>query len=219
MKMLLLCLFPTFLFTQNLVVNPSFEDLNPNSKLPSCSYTKEPAHFAMVKGWSTVLRSTPDVVLRPDSLTDCYFPKPHSGEKFVGFINYLQQFGVGSDAGYHEYLQGTLIEPLKPGEKYTIQFWLYHTDSLAIQHVQWLYGKQTPDVLPLATNNIGIYFLERSVPLTRQFSLLDDEPHFNVKEIIKTKKGQWKLISGTFTVDKPYRYFIIGNFLWTAKRK
>lgn len=212
MKTLVLICLPILAWSQNLVVNPSFEEVNPRANLRTCSYTKLPEAFAVLKGWSTVLRSTPDVVLRPDSLTDCYFPKPHSGEKLIGFINYLQQFGVGDAPGYHEYLQGTLTEPLKSGEKYKIQFWLYHTDSLAIQHVQWLYGKQTPDVLPLATNNIGIYFLERSVPVTREFSLLDDEPHFNIKEIIQTKKEQWKLITGTFTADKPYRNFIIGNF-------
>lgn len=212
MKILLLCLLPIWLLSQNLVVNPSFEELNPNAKLPACAYTKEPEHFGILKGWTTTARSTPDVVLRPDSLTACYFPKPHSGEKLVGFINYLQQGGVGQDNGYHEFLQGTLTEPLKSGEKYTIEFWLHHRDSMAVRHIQWLYGKKTPEVLPLATNNIGVYFLEYPVPVTRNFSLLDDAPHFNITEIIKTKKGEWRRISGTFTADKPYRYFIIGNF-------
>jgi len=212
MKVLLLLIMPVLLLSQNLVVNPSFEEFNKSSILIPCSYNKQPESFAALKGWSTVAGSTPDILLRPDSLKNCYFPKPQEGKVSVGFINYLQQFGVGASPGYHEYLQGTLTQPLKPGEKYKIQFWLHHSDSMAIQHVQWLYGKQTPEVLPLATNNIGVYFLERAIPVTRTLQLLDETPHFNVEEIIKTKKGQWELITSTFTVNKPYRYFVIGNF-------
>lgn len=167
MRTLLFSIFPVLLFSQNLVVNPSFEEVHPNSNIETCSYTKEPEHFGVrLEDWSTVARSTPDLVWNPDSLQNCYFPKPHTGEKLVGFINYLQQFGVGADNGYHEYLQGTLSEPLKPGVKYTIQFWLQHSDSLAIRHVQWLYKSKAPEILPLATNNIGIYFLEYRIPVT-----------------------------------------------------
>lgn len=213
MKILLFLLIPGLLYTQNLVVNPDFEKVNPNANLPACSYTKEPAHLsAVLQGWSTVALSTPDVVLRPDSLNTCYFPTPHSGEKFIGFINYLLQGGVEDYQGYHEYILGTLTQPLKVGSKYNIQFWVQHSDSLALRHIQWLYKQKSPNVLPLATNNIGIYFLENKIPTTKSFTLLGEDPHFNVEEVIKTPKGKWKLIKGTFTADKPYRYFLIGNF-------
>lgn len=212
MRILLLLIMPILLLSQNLVVNPSFEELKPKAISVPCSYTKQPESFGALNGWSTVAGSTPDILLRPDSLQNCYFPKPQNGKMSVGFINYLPQFDAGYSSDYHEYLQGMLTEPLKPGEKYKIQFWIYHNDSMAIKHVKWLYKTGTPEVLPLATNNIGFYFMERAIPVTRVLQLLNDEPQFNVEEIIKTKKGEWKLITGTFTADKPYRYFIIGNF-------
>jgi len=212
MKIFIFLLFPAIIYTQNLVVNPSFEMTNPSNSLYPCAYTKEPEHFSMiVKGWTTVARSTPDLILRPDSLQHCYFPKPHSGEKAVGFIHYLPQFDAGYDYDYHEYMQGTLTESLQSGVTYNIEFWLYYADSLAINHVNWLYSKRPPGILSLATNNFGFYFTTKLIQKNQYIYQLNITPQFNITKIIHTG-GKWQRISGTFKADKAYRYFTIGNF-------
>jgi len=50
MKVLLLLIMPVLLLSQNLVVNPSFEEFNKNTISIACSYNKQPESFAALKG-------------------------------------------------------------------------------------------------------------------------------------------------------------------------
>lgn len=218
MKICCFLLLPVFLLSQNLVVNTGFETLEINAKLKNCTYSKQPEDFNnALKGWTTIALATPDVVLQPDSSINCYFPKPHGGNIFVGFINYLPQADAGYDYDYHEYLQGTLSKPLQPGKTYQIEFWIYYHDSLAIHHINWLYRRHSPDMLPLATNNIGFYFSEKPLVMANRSSQL--KPQFNVNEIIAEPAGVWQRVSGTFVADKFYKYFTIGNFFTDDETK
>lgn len=219
MKRLLLLLFlPKLLLAQNLVVNPGFEDLGENYKFEPCRFTNSVEKLdEALPGWTTISRRTPDVVLH-DGSADCMFPKPQGGRVCAGFINYFPAFDSGYDFDYHEYLQGTLTEPLRPGVTYEISFWLLQSDSVAVKHIWSLRRRRSP-VLALASNNIGIYFLERSHLSTSYPKLSDFKPHFNIEEIVASPDGKWRKYTGTFTADKYYRAFLIGNFFTDEQTK
>lgn len=214
MKRLLLLLFlPKLLLAQNLVVNPGFEDLNIKYIMKYCAHTNSPQAFDHdVIGWTTLSKRTVDLILQKNTDSWCIFPKSKTGNASVGIITYLPGYDIGSSIDYHEYLQGTLNEPMQIGQTYKIEFWLQHSDVVAVSHMKKIYGNDV-EVLSLAANNIGFYFIEEKLDPKQYVNRLNIKtPHFNVEEVIATANGEWHLISGNFIADKPYHYFIIGNF-------
>lgn len=212
-KLLLLLFLPKLLLAQNLVVNPGFEELNTKYIVKYCAHTNSPQAFDHdVIGWTTLSRRTADLILQKNTGSSCIFPKPKTGNAMVGIITYLPRYDIGSSVDYHEYLQGTLTEPMQIGETYKIEFWLQHSDVVAMSHMKKIYGNDV-EVLSLATNNIGFYFIEEKLDPKQYVGRLNiEKPHFNVEQVISTTNGEWHLISGDFIADKPYRNFIIGNF-------
>lgn len=196
--------------TDNLVLNPGFEQLQRGSDFPICSYTPNNQTFdKSAAEWSTFGGMTPDLIIwKPDIYGDCFLPKPHSGEHALGMITYLPGADLGRLYDFHECVQGKLRFPLTPGQPYRVEFYIQQADSVAIDHLQRLYGEKQ-DILPVAAGNFGICFLFNPV---RWFSPEDMTPQVLFKDPIVTQHGEWVKLSATFVPDRSFLYFVAGNF-------
>lgn len=211
-KILLFCFLPINLLAQNLVVNPGFEELTRGFKPKTCTpvYTSDEFNNSLF-GWKTLSFSTPDIISFDSEIHNCTVLTPREGKIYAGIITYLPKFDTRQDYDYHEFLQGTLIKPLQLGKQYRLQFWVQQNDTIATQHIQTIYRSTTPS-LPLSSNNIGVLFSTRDISNIPIYKTSDLKPQINIDRIIAPKSGNWQLISLDFIADKPYRYFIIGNF-------
>lgn len=196
--------------TGNLVLNPGFEQLQQGANQPVCAYTQSNLLFdKSVAEWSTFGGMTPDLIVwKPDAYGECRFPKPHGGDHALGIITYLPGTDLGRLYDFHELVQGKLRFPLVPGQPYQVSFFIQQADSVAIDHLQTLYGEKQ-DLYPTAAGNFGIWFLYN--PL-RYLPKYDIEPQILFKEPIVTRHGEWLHLSATFVPDRPFLYFLVGNF-------
>lgn len=239
--LLFLC-FPAgnTLLSQNLVVNGGFERQTP--KQAGVLQTEpKPCQFAgnalglnsCAMGWRTFDSHTPDLILW-DTLSGCpSFPKPHAGNRMVGLIMY-HPFQDGQFAfDYHELIQGTLAKAMVKGKTYRISFWTCTNDSLGVLHLTRVFGRQpVVEGKDKRTNpagyksvfcgNFGFYFSEARITAREEFmqSQVDFpvKPQVNVEEIVDTG-GEWRKITLSFKADKPYKYFLFGNFFSDAITK
>lgn len=194
----------------NLVLNPGFEQLQPGSNIPNCSYAASTRVFNNAADkWTTWNGMTPDLILwKPDSYGDCRFPKPHSGSNMLGLITYLPGTDLGRLHDFHEAVQGTLRFPLTPGQPYQVEFFIQQADSVAMDHIRTLYGEKQ-QVHPVAAGNLGICFLFRPM---QWFQAGELEPQILFKDPIVTRQGEWLKLSAVFVPDRSFLYFAVGNF-------
>lgn len=194
--------------TNNLVLNPSFENLKPGKHCNPCAYGGSNTAFNNVMfNWTTYLESTPDLVLWNDS---CFFPKPHTGQNAVGLITYLPAIDLGKNMDYHEFIQGKLSQPLQIGKEYTFSCYIQLGRSIGERHIRQLYHMfKNLEVLPVAAGGLGVYFSE----VEEKYMTVDvATPQLIWYEPIITHQGEWVQISKTFRANRPYQYFTIGNF-------
>lgn len=105
--LLLACWLPLILTAQNLVLNPGFETLKPNSSIKPCQYVRAGKAFTnAVQDWSAFNNYTPDIVIWHDSLRNCPYPQPHGGHNMAGIIAYHPNADSGYEHDYHELIQG-----------------------------------------------------------------------------------------------------------------
>lgn len=210
------CLFLFCTNAQNLVLNPGFEQTSRYLAPKHCSFASEARVINQVlEDWSTFISLTPDLVVWDSSIIDCPFGPPHSGTNAVGLIVYHPGKDIGFRNDYHEFIQGELRSNLIPGKSYEIAFWIQQSDSAAVRHIHAIYGNSAP-VNPLSANNLGIMFSEYSLAQEDRFQdsicLRTWKAQVEIKDIVKTRQGQWQQITLNFIPDRPYRYFLIGNF-------
>lgn len=212
----ILCYFSFGVNGQNLVLNPGFEQTSRYLAPKHCSFASEARVINQVlEDWTTFINLTPDLVVWDSTIMDCPFGQPHSGTNAVGIIVYHPGKDIGFRNDYHEFIQGELQSNLIPGEPYEIAFWIQQSDTAAVHHIHAIYGNTAP-VNPLSANNLGIMFSESS--LTGEGHFQDSirlgawKAQVEVKDILKTRPNHWQQIKITFIPDRPYNYFLIGNF-------
>lgn len=192
---------PLRLFSQNLVLNPGFEDfkhfieekdLNSYSNIP---YLK----LAQVPFWdSGTPYGTCDHHNNQHRVKFSQFTPsstaPRTGYSCGGFYAYSL-----SIYNYREYMQGTFSEPLEKGKTYIVSFYL----SLAKNSV-------------FATSNIGVYFsteekfsygssaYDAIIPVTPQLK--------NPKNQFFTATDGWQRFEQKYVASGGERSFVIGNF-------
>ncbi|MCU0345667.1 MAG: OmpA family protein [Saprospiraceae bacterium] len=207
----LILMLPLFVQAQekNLVRNPGFEQLLPGALAQPCSYIQNgPTFDKSVANWTTHRLMTPDLIdWQSDAYGECFFPKPHGGDRAVGIITYHPRNDTGRFTDFHETVQGQLKVPLVYGKKYHFEMYVSQSDATALHHLRSLYGEKR-DIRPTSAGNLGVVFLYSG----NDYPDADAKPQFLVKEPIVTKEGEWKLVSGTFTADREYMAFVIGNF-------
>ncbi len=178
---------------QNLVLNPSFEDVNENEL--SCNYYNASSFDASMNNWETRL-GTADIyntildvncVMHPNNSSPASYgyQNPKTGNSYIGIA-----IGV-NNTPIRESILGELSEPLEVGKTYLIRFFV----SLA-------------DKRSYAINNLGIKFLTSDN--TNNVSGLTADAYNS--EIVSDKIG-WTELEMQFTPETSgFTHFIIGNF-------
>lgn len=199
--LLLLVLFYGFSTAQNLVLNPSFEQLKPGGLVVACQFMQYSAQFPQnAEIWTSREGMTPDLLHAAENCR--WLPQAHSGEYCAGIILYLPGDDIGQDADYHEWIGGRLSAPLKPGRKYRVECWVREDSAIIRDHLSSVYSPKTP-VIPVCAGNLGFCFSVGG----RQ----PEKPQVNFTEVIATR-GEWIKLSTTFVPDQPFQYFLMGNF-------
>lgn len=185
---------------QNLVPNSGFEDHLECPWLLSQISNAEPWIDVSGPGSPDYFHQCgADLILPPDTLPYVGVPEnirgwqePHSGDGYAGIFVYngpiLSQL--------REYIQVQLLEPLMPGVRYRVSFYV----SLANQ-------------FRYAICSFGAFFSPNQV-ITNNWMPLDFEPQVqSPTHIIYSNKNDWILVQDTFVtrIDEA-SWLIIGNF-------
>jgi hypothetical protein len=129
---------------------------------------------------------------------DFAFQYPQDGENYIGLVTYEVNSG-----GIREYAMVELIEPMQPGQTYTVSFYANAawngTDSLFPQHY-------------LASSHIGALFTMQPRPWIGgdPWTHATGSAHVYHPWIIADTVG-WTLVSGSFVADSAYQYLMVGN--------
>ncbi|MBI5539475.1 MAG: T9SS type A sorting domain-containing protein [Bacteroidia bacterium] len=178
-------------FSQNIVINPSFEDNL------TCPY--DAGLMYLCNHWNS-FRETPDyfntcssnqIIMPPNNYAGFQFP--HTGSAYSGMYSaYL----LASNA--REYIGSNLISTLIIGQKYYV--------SLFIN----LGGEVNSYMTTVAINKMGVKF--STVPYSWGAPVpITNSAHVYTDSII-TDTINWTKISGSFVADSAYNYIMIGNF-------
>ncbi|MFH0893368.1 MAG: PKD domain-containing protein [Bacteroidota bacterium] len=185
---------------QNLVNNPSFENVNTGSL--QCSWYLSIASFnAAINQWTCPTDGTTDVY-NTFLANTCYShplstngsaagqQTPRTGNGFVNLCTY----GNGGCSPWREYVQGSLSSALVVGQQYCVEFYVSMAD------------KNT-----YASNNLGVYFTTSAWTSSTGGCPYYVTPQLNYTGIITDKVG-WTLVSFTFTPTQAFTHFTLGNF-------
>lgn len=199
---MLLLMFSWFSVSgQNLVPNPSFEEV---VKQPCNLVSFGESISNYVRNWRTPTGGTSDIwFLDSIQSNNCgqnlirYQEKPHTGKYCAGMAVSTINV-IGSRKPYREYIQVNLSKPLEVGRIYYVE-WYVMLQSRA----------------RYAANNMGAFF--STEPISRienkdNFGdLLPYTPQVNETKILLEQK-KWVKISGCFEAKETYQYITIGNF-------
>lgn len=191
-KLTLILIFATFFnaaIGQNLVPNPGF-DLSKGKK-------------ASMKPWSKI--NTIDFFINSEKQSfkdvnkakndkNYILRKPRSGTAYVGLRVWPK---------YNEYLQVSLIEPLKKGKAYTFEMWV------------------TPSqYCNCYLKTIGASFYQTKPPYSTRFGKEDYPPQVeNYKSSGIRDTSEWIRVNGVFIAEGGEKILTIGNFSPSPSKK
>jgi len=212
----------SLLSAQNLVVNSGFERMPGTERLRvavlPCKFSMNPDVFNdNAVGWQTYTKQTPDLIVFDSAVACPVMPRPRRGKRMTGLIMYHPFYDSQFATDYHEMIQGSLARPLEKGKKYRISFYTKTNDTLGVNHLNLVFGRNT-SIRAVRCGNFGFWFSESPINNKEDFmqSQVDMpiKPQVNWAAIVEA--DDWRKISMTFTADKPYRYFLFGNFFSDA---
>lgn len=188
----LLCLigFSPFLLSQNLIINPSFE----NSRCCPDGYSQ----FHCTLSWTKPTKGTSDYYSGCENRF--YSPEAKVPKNFFGYQNantgnaYIGLYAFYHD-DYREYIQTKLDSSLKKGQTYCLSFQV----SLA-------------DTAGIAVGALGIHFSDTAIRQYDYFPL--NVPHIDLKlpSGYLQSKAEWMEVSYIYTAKGDEQFLIIGNF-------
>lgn len=186
---------------QNLVLNPSFENVNAGSL--QCSWYTSQAQFnSAILNWTCPTGGSSDIFSN-GLATSCWanpnssngsalgFQAPRTGSVMVGGHLY----GNGGCSPYREYFQGRLSSSLTVGTTYKIEFYLSLGDNCNV-----------------GSTNFGVKFgtAPVNVPSMCVYAVT---PDVNYSGAPITNKTGWTKVEFCYTPTSPgLQYFMIGNF-------
>ncbi|MEL6256272.1 MAG: hypothetical protein AAFR87_29985 [Bacteroidota bacterium] len=193
-KLALSAIFICFLcfstYAQNLVVNPSFEEVQASRGAISLI---NPVSTA--SNWNSPNKGEPKVYgsskegFVHDEYGSSWNFKARSGKHVAGIYVY-----GGSNMDYSTqrgYIQGSLSQALEVGKKYYFSFWVhYHCEG---------------------SNKIGIAFLPEKTQLESP-GLIRMQPASYQRKVSPYNQSEWNVVQDSFIAYKPFNTFIIGNF-------
>ncbi len=191
-----LILIGSIVMGQNLVSNPSFEEVTEITNRWSGT------HFDFnrrMKEWNSPTQGSVDILYvqsldkmhPPRPMVDLSDHLPRTGKFMVG----LKTYGCATQTSHcKEYLQIKLKEPLQPGERYAIEYWV------------------NPIAPSVKVNGFGVAVSTRKSEDFWQTQVIDLKPIITNVDILDGQPNEWQCVSGMFTSDDKYAYLIIGNF-------
>lgn len=197
------------LSSQNLVINPSFE----NTANGCAGFPFPVEGFSDLNDWDNANSNAPgDSCSSPDLFSTCNtgitnilgvpgnalgYQNARTGNKYAGIISYSAPFGLNDQ--YREYIQGHTTTALVAGQTYCVSMFV----SLA-------------DDSPWACNNMGIYFSNTQY---LRDACAGSSPRINVTPqlnyscaVINDTTPQWFRIQWNYVAAGGEQYFVIGNF-------
>lgn len=177
----------------NLIPNPGFEEY---AATPTRWFYSGAEFSRVMKYWESPTGASPDAygprVHVPQHWRDKGFgqARAHKGQSMIG----LTVYGChGGKPHCREYAQIQLFEPLVPGQRYQIQYWVRQlTNSLQI-------------------NNVGIGFSTLRIA-THSDEMLTADLVIANSEILTAPPGQWMQCKHEFHAPSDAGYLLIGNF-------
>ena len=168
---------------ENLVVNPSFEQLTPEQ------FEELTLDIDACEGWNSPNKGFPRVYGTSsygnifDAFGSSWNFQARTGSKVAALQVYESK---------RDYIQGRLSEPLEIGKKYHFSFWVhYHCEG---------------------ANNIGIAFLPGEMQLDSS-GVIPLVPAAYQQEVTNYDTSHtWTMVVDSFVAQKAYKNFIIGNF-------
>lgn len=188
---LLFLLMPVFALSQNLVMNPSFEDTtttNYNAIYPICEYWYNPnsATSDYASPYWQELCCNGGLLLNPP-LTILGFQNALDGSAYIALDLYE------STSNAKEYAQGFLTEPLIAGEQYCLEIWLNLSDST---------GLTTCDFqVCFTSDNVNDSTTGSSLGLTNCVE-------FDISNI---DTSDWTLFAGNYTAQGGEQFVYLGS--------
>ena len=188
---ILIGIIPIQLFSQNLVLNPGFED-----------FTKCPhGHAIYGEVLSTLYWFSPNIGT-PDYFNVCSKSESnpginwagrcddYSGNGYVGIIAFMRY------KNYREYLGAELLHPLDSGVKYSMQF------SFRLSS----YSK-------ISSGRIGLALSDKRLNIRNDKSIELDEAILAMPDSgIVQQTGLWQTANGEYVAKGGERFIYIGNF-------
>lgn len=200
---LFLNLLPFFLKAQNLISNPSFEEIMncPNGD----------GQIYMVDDWNSMLGMTPDLLhtCAPPSVFGSLFAAPLSrfgyqiprtGEAYMGISAYRFNFETATNGGY-EYMETMLNSSTKEGVSYFIEFYVSPNDIITAS------GLGFTDGLGLVLTDEKL-LPEEEIP---EDLIILDPTIIHQGSVIKDTVN-WTRIYGSHIATGREKYATIGNF-------
>lgn len=189
-------------YSQNLVLNPSFENVNTSNL--RCSWYQYNSQFtSAINDWNYPTLGSTDLY-HMSLPTSCYSHPlstdsysygqqiPRTGNAMSNIVTY----GTGGCNPYREYLQGELSTPLTVGETYNITIYVSCAD----------YNSK-------GSNNIGVKFTT-SRQSFNHMCVWETTPDVNYTGNPITNRTGWTRLNYSFTPTTPnLLYFSIGNFI------
>jgi len=173
---------------QNLVPNPSFEQMN------NC-----PTLFGdfSVSDWTKPTQGSPDYFNTCNG-GDAGVPNnilgnqnALSGNAYVG----LGVYDTQSVYSYREYVQVHLQQSLNAGQKYWVSFYVSLSDSARY-----------------AIQEMGIYFSSSQINQGSMDTTLMMTPQIEFSDGVITDKNTWTKVNGSFMASGNENFIVIGNF-------
>lgn len=198
---LVLLMMGTVAHAQNLVPNPSFEEIT------RCPHTfSADRNDFIVPGWTSPTTGTPDHFHKCSwGEADVPFNWAGSSNANTGYAYCGIYLWNKRDDGksYREYIQCELAEPLVEGRRYTIGFF-YKLASYSVY----------------TSNRIGLALTSTRVMVNHD-QVLDTKPLISVESdsAIAATTGGWEKATLEYTATGGERYVIIGNFFDNASTK
>lgn len=193
----LFCAQETFLFSQNLVPNPSFELID---SCPQYPYVLGYQPGAVPLYWFSS-SDTPDYFNAcEDTVTDVptnIFGHQYAmdGQAYSGMFSY---FSFGD---FREMVSVELSSPMVVGETYFASFYANAAYG-GYQEVAW------------ACSNLGLLFCMDP----NYYDLFTQQPPFELRNyahvwssVVISDTANWVLVSGSFVADSAYRFMVVGN--------
>lgn len=175
---------------QNLVPNPGFEEF---TRCPN-SFSTSPMDFGAMH-WNSPNTGTPDYYNRC-SISEMRVPHnwagvshTHSGAGYAGIYGWSS-----GPSGYREYIQTQLMEPLKKGVLYKINFY-YRISSYSVY----------------AIDRVGILLSDSALAYKSDGRIAIAPTHEQVKSLEELTNG-WQLLAFDYKAKGGEQFIVIGNF-------